>query len=439
MTKNGEGQRFAVRPTWLSDPSKTEYPIDDRANAIIDEAEQRLSKMVLPQKDWLFRLKSGVQFIYPLLAATGRPLHELNALEVGCGTGPKAIGLAPVFKNYVGIDLDPDSIVRAERLGKALSRQNLQFLCTAADDIGAVIQGAGQKFDVIILHAVVEHLTIDERLQLLQVVWEYLDERGILYVGELPNRLCPVDHHSSYAAYFNGLPDDLALRYADKIKRPQFRERVIEAPGDPRLNLYRTGRPASFHEFELAIAPCAELPGYLRADCWDNLMLNLHPVQRYERDLLEQFRYLRNRDTCAVPPVPSAFARYWLYMVLVKRKGAERPWPLFPQLAAPGEPAVIEDAFANQFLSRTECQVSVGKRHSTLTIGLLRQRAGGSFRVENDRGDILFAGSSQSIVAAMGQHWNPHAYLSINVSGAEEVRIIADPGENICLGNVMLR
>ena len=53
------------------------------------------------------RFELANRFAASLLERTGRPLSTMRALEVGCGEGPKACALAPMFKEYVGIALMP--------------------------------------------------------------------------------------------------------------------------------------------------------------------------------------------------------------------------------------------------------------------------------------------------------------------------------------------
>ena len=60
------------------------------------------------------RFKQAQKFIAPLLIRSGRPLHKMRALEVGCGEGPKVCALAPLFAHYVGIDLDSKGLAMGQ-------------------------------------------------------------------------------------------------------------------------------------------------------------------------------------------------------------------------------------------------------------------------------------------------------------------------------------
>jgi hypothetical protein len=68
---------------------------------------------------------------------------------------------------------------------------------------------------------------------------------GVLLVIEAPNRLWPLDSHTSDLPFFQWLPDDLATRY----KAVGLRGPVAElGPGDT-YELERLGRGVSFHDF----------------------------------------------------------------------------------------------------------------------------------------------------------------------------------------------
>ncbi|HYC76793.1 MAG TPA: class I SAM-dependent methyltransferase [Planctomycetota bacterium] len=43
----------------------------------------------------------------------GTPLHDLDVLEIGCGVGRLAAVLAPRVRSYVGVDLSPTMVARA--------------------------------------------------------------------------------------------------------------------------------------------------------------------------------------------------------------------------------------------------------------------------------------------------------------------------------------
>jgi len=104
-------------------------------------------------------------------------------------------------------------------------------------------------------------MTYDERLASLADCWRMLPPGGLLCCLDTPNRLWHVDRHTSHLPFFHWLPDPLAVRYARFSPYAPLR-RVLgdfkPTPGNEE-QLIRAGRGVSFHEFELAIAPVADL------------------------------------------------------------------------------------------------------------------------------------------------------------------------------------
>jgi len=72
-----------------------------------------------------------------------------------------------------------------------------------------------------------------------------------------PNRLCPLDYHTSLLPFFSMLPADVRLAYATHSPRLEFAQSF--APGkfsntDEQLeSLTRWGNGISYHEFEIAL------------------------------------------------------------------------------------------------------------------------------------------------------------------------------------------
>ncbi|HEY6875743.1 MAG TPA: class I SAM-dependent methyltransferase [Candidatus Dormibacteraeota bacterium] len=88
-----------------------------------------------------------------------RPLDELRAwggtrlirgkrvLDVGCGDGRFAVGLAPLAASVQGLDPDPDAISAARRNAREAGIRNVRFEVGAAQQLPY----ADEAFDVVIL------------------------------------------------------------------------------------------------------------------------------------------------------------------------------------------------------------------------------------------------------------------------------------------------
>jgi hypothetical protein len=250
-----------------------------------------------------------------------------------------------------------------------------------AVDVGEIIEAVRThrgEVDVLLLYAVVEHLTLDERLELLGLARELVPPDGLIVVVETPNRLVPPDWHTSFLPFYSQLPDDLALAYLDRSPRDDFRAAVEEAAGrgraEARTALTRWGRGASFHEFELVFG---DLSRHVLAGGYEPALMGDRPVHREELALARYLDRVR-------PDLPPPFSRYWLDFVLSPRPlapGAATfiwPWHMDTRLSPaaawttwefielpPGRPLVIEPPCPTDRLVAT---VAVGAQDGRATL-----------------------------------------------------------------------
>ena len=76
-----------------------------------------------------------------------RLVRGKRVLDVGCGDGRFAIGVAPFAAAVVGIDPDPHGIASAKKKARAEGLENVRFAVGAAQDLSY----RAQEFDVVIL------------------------------------------------------------------------------------------------------------------------------------------------------------------------------------------------------------------------------------------------------------------------------------------------
>jgi 2-polyprenyl-3-methyl-5-hydroxy-6-metoxy-1,4-benzoquinol methylase len=211
-------------------------------------------------------------------------LEGLRVLEIGCGTGSSTLALAEQGARVTGVDIDLGAI--------EVGRRRLELYGLEADlrpgnaeDIGR--EFFGQRFDLVLYFATLEHMTIPERLTSLRQAWDLLEPGGHLGVIEAPNRLWVSDVHTSQLPFFNWLPDDLAFAYAPFSPRENFRELYGTAPRESMEHFLRRGRGVSYHEFELAIAPVDQLhvsealAAYVRRRTFRRLPREQRQARRY--------------------------------------------------------------------------------------------------------------------------------------------------------------
>lgn len=207
------------------------------------------------------------------------PLTGKRVLEIGCGTGSSTVAFVEQRAVVTAYDLDERSV--------AVALDRLAAHKLTADVRVATAQPEG-SFDIILLYAVLEHMTLEERLGAIREAWSRLVPGGILVVVETPNRLWYRDSHTAMDNWFLWLPDDLAMLYADRTPREKFRD--LKTP----IELARWGRGVSFHDFEVALdIECAKLPVISSMTHWIRRRTNTHRIgsselrRRWERLIRE--------------------------------------------------------------------------------------------------------------------------------------------------------
>lgn len=191
--------------------------------------------------------------VVPWLSKTFN-LNKLSILEIGCGTGSSSITLAEQGANVTGIDIHKESL----EIGKL--RADLYGLKIKFLELSSVnIYDLKQYYDVIILYATLEHLTVDERLDTLRKCKNIIKKGGYLITIEAPNRLWYFDSHTSELPFFQWLPDNLAYRYSKFSPKQSFSKNYQDNEYDNLTSFLRRGRGVSYHEFELVFNNLSEI------------------------------------------------------------------------------------------------------------------------------------------------------------------------------------
>jgi 2-polyprenyl-3-methyl-5-hydroxy-6-metoxy-1,4-benzoquinol methylase len=207
------------------------------------------------------RMLDTETYVMPWIEA-GFPLHDATVLEIGCGSGNATVPIARRTRRVMAWDINSQALETARTCTELLGVDNVQFSQPLPQDwiASAQRQLEGVDFNFVYLHAVLEHLTISERIALLAALWESLPVGGALAVYETPNRLNLHDWHSTLKPFLDWLPPDLACLYLDKnryhhfsVPLPFFIGDLSQYNAETETKLYRHGRGVSYHEFELAI------------------------------------------------------------------------------------------------------------------------------------------------------------------------------------------
>ena len=150
--------------------------LDERMKVLM---ETYLAKRVTYglQSDFDGRFYRAAAFLLPFLDRN-LPRRPRRILEIGCGKGAKSMALSLLCDEYHAIDIVPHEVNNAKKSAKVLGDKNAHFRVGEAAHIKTLLSDRDDKFDLIILYAVLEHLTPEEKLEMLAEIWNYLDEDG---------------------------------------------------------------------------------------------------------------------------------------------------------------------------------------------------------------------------------------------------------------------
>jgi SAM-dependent methyltransferase len=147
-----------------------------------------------------------------------RDFDGKRILDFGCGSGASTVVLARMFPSaeVVGVDLFEDllSVARARMAHYGLD--NLRLLQSPE---GTQLPDALGRFSFVILSAVYEHLLPGERRTIMPKLWASVASGGYLFINQTPNRLFPIEHHTTGLPLLNYLPRSLARVAALRLSR----------------------------------------------------------------------------------------------------------------------------------------------------------------------------------------------------------------------------
>lgn len=245
-------------------------------------------------------------------------LEGARVLEIGCGSASSTAGLARAGAVVTGIDIKGKSLVMGRRRMELLgfpatfieAEPNWLEAPLDADDFGG-------PYDLVACYAVLEHLQIRERLNLLAMVRQVMARDGAKFATfETPNRFAPFDWHSTKLAFSEMLPDELAYEYirARSPMQGHPAHRYDAYSPEARQHIYRRGRGVSWHEFELAFG-LGNIEIVLDGYSPRSQQKNYKGDPAYETALANLFAQLD-------PPVPRGFCRPSLELLIKLRKSA---------------------------------------------------------------------------------------------------------------------
>jgi ubiquinone/menaquinone biosynthesis C-methylase UbiE len=262
------------------------------------------------------------------------PLAGKTVLEYGCGAGPVSTAFGARVGRHIGYDIDAGAIADGQAKLAESGIANVELHHAPVASIFPSVQEHAGEIDVFVLYAVLEHMNVAERLEVLELARRVVRPDGAIVICETPNRLILWDWHSSQAPFMAQLPDELALRYYDRAPRQEFIDTVgaglAQSWEDGQEALTRFGRGMSYHELELVFG---DLSSHVLASNWEPELFSCREIHPEEIALARMMAQVR-------PGLAPAFSRYWLDVVLSASPIAGpprmmRPWPM-DTLSSPG-------------------------------------------------------------------------------------------------------
>ena len=220
-------------------------------------------------------------------------LEGAKMIDIGAGTGATAAAFSSAVANISGFEIEEKSVNAARERFAIMGIDNCKIhLVRPENQLNIIREMHPDGADMVLLFAVLEHLTQEERIRYLSFIWhEILRPGGYLIVVDTPNRLSYFDEHTSVMPFFHLLPPYLALRYFDRSPRLEFVagiQDVIQASEDATMALHRWGLGASFHEFEIAF-DMTSLESLVIANGFEWEMTNWFPPKLEDKLLVTYF------------------------------------------------------------------------------------------------------------------------------------------------------
>ena len=149
---------------------------------------------------------------------THTSLNDKHVLDFGSGCGASSIQLARMGAHRVtGVEIEGPyvkaAVARAEECRVA---DRVRFF-HAPDTTALPFSDAA--FDVASCSAVIEHIPPKDRRPILREIWRTLRVGGFLFIRGTPNRLWPIDHHTTGLPLVPYLPLGLARQFAIRFSK----------------------------------------------------------------------------------------------------------------------------------------------------------------------------------------------------------------------------
>ena len=175
MSSRMYGTKIDLNPTDVRDF------YNNRANMFLQGKKSRNTTVLLGDNKIGYADKWDIDeknFVLPQLNVT----TKTSVLDIGCGVGRWGGTLVPLCNKYVGVDFS-EEMVRAARISFGTS-DNTKFLCSSFQDLFALEEIAGQKFDVVVIAGVSMYINDSELQMCFRNLASLLNPGAVIYIEE---------------------------------------------------------------------------------------------------------------------------------------------------------------------------------------------------------------------------------------------------------------
>lgn len=151
-------------------------------------------------------------------------------IDYGSGYGASSFALAKIFpkSNVLGLEYSQE---RTE-LSNILALENnlsdrIKFCRAEGNNLEKLISDNTNSVKLVLLNAVVEHIHPNERQEIIETLYSFLEPGGYLVILDTPNALFPIDNHTTQLPLIPYLPIGLKVRFA-KLLLGRFRKATEE-------------------------------------------------------------------------------------------------------------------------------------------------------------------------------------------------------------------
>ena len=110
-------------------------------------------------------------------------LSKARMVEIGCGTGSSTAAFAKFAEHVYGFDIDGPAIEAARQRCMVMGLNNVQLEIVKAEMLIETIRSQCKVgIDIVLMYAVLEHMTVHERIESIRACWNMLSHSGLLAV-----------------------------------------------------------------------------------------------------------------------------------------------------------------------------------------------------------------------------------------------------------------